>query len=350
MHPQSFHRLAPIIAAVEREAGGWFGVPVDTVTAGRHVERATSDQLLLWVKAGARTEGVAVRVWRVSTETIQERRRVEERVRREFQATTESWRAFAAHESVGCVRPLGYFPEHLAIATEVAPGQHLSELLQRVLLPFAPKADRLLFDRVCHRLADWLRQFHERGRGETMCDQAALTEYVDARLRRLVDNPFSGFTEADRVRVLLVTAWLTARLQPADLAEVAIHDDLTPDKIVVSDHKLTVLDCGVTRRGLAYHDLARLHMHIGLFASDHHYSASLIRDAQRRLVRAFDPTLDPQNPALCVAQLVNVVDHYFTLSAQRSSVTALHDWRTMRRHRAWLRRLEGAAHAGGAAQ
>jgi hypothetical protein len=350
MHPQSFHRLAPIIAAVEREASGWFGLPVDAVTPGQHIERPSSDLLLLWVKAGARTEGVSVRVWRVGTETIQERRRVEERVRREFLATTESWRAFAANESVGCVRPLGYFPEHLAIATEVAPGRQLSELLQRVLLPFASKADRVLFDRVCHRLADWLRQFHERGRGETQSDAAALTEYVDSRLRRLVGNPFSGFTEADRVRVLLVTAWLTARLQPEDLSEVLIHDDLTPDKVVVSDHKLTMLDCGGTRRGLAHHDLAKLHMHVGLFASDHQYSASLIRDAQRRLLRAFDPELDSQKPAFRAAQLLNVVDHYFTLSGNRTSVTALHDWRTMRRHRAWLRRLEGAAHAGALGQ
>ena len=350
MHPHSFHRLAPIIAAVTREAGAWFGVPVDAVTPGPHVERAASDSLLLWVKTAARTEGVSIRVWRVNTETIHERRRVEERVRREFQATTEAWRAFAGSESVGCVRPLGYFPEHLAIATEVAPGRQLSELLQRVLLPFASKPDRLLFDRVCQRLADWLRRFQASGGAGTTCDPADLNEYVDSRLRRMVSNPFSGFTEADRVRVLLVTAWLTARLRPEELVEVPLHDDLTLDKVVGSDERLTVLECGGMRRGLAYQDLARLHMYVGLFASDHQYSASLIRDAQRRLLRAFDPQLDAAGPAFRVAQLVNVVEHYFTLSAQRSSGTTLHDWRTMRRHRAWLRRLESGVHATGASR
>ena len=55
-------------------------------------------------------------------------------------------------------------------------------------------------------------------------------------------------------------------------------------------------------------------MHVGLFASDHRYSASLIREVQRRLLHAFDPELDAQRPAFRVAQLVNVVNHYVALS------------------------------------
>ena len=144
MHPQSFHRLAPVISAIEREAAGWFGGPIDAVTPEHHLERTTSDVLLLRVRTRTRTAGVSVRVWRVLNERPQDRQRVEERVRREFQVTMDCWHAFRGTAAVGCVRPLAYFPEHLAIATEEAPGRPLSELLERVLLPFASKADRAL--------------------------------------------------------------------------------------------------------------------------------------------------------------------------------------------------------------
>lgn len=351
LHPLSLHRLAPIIAAVEREASGWFGVPVDAVTPEQHVQQASSEHLLLRVRTRTRTAGVSVRVWRVMSERPQERRRVEERVRREFQATMNCWRAFVGMNTVGCVRPLGYFPEHLAIATEEAPGRPLAELLERVLLPFASRGDRAMLDRACRGVADWLRQFHRMGNDETISDAATLTDYVDVRLRRLVANPMAGFTEADRVRVLLVAAWLIARLQPGDFAELPIHGELSPAKISLDDTHLTVLDCNLGRRGLLLHDLASIYMHIGLFASDNRYSASLIREVQRRFLTAFDSTLDAHRPALRVALLVNVVNHYSSLAAQRTaSIAALSDWRVMRRHRAWLRRLESVAHGAAAAR
>jgi len=350
MHPQSLHRIAPIISAVEREAATWFGAPVDAVIPEHHVERTSSDVWLLRIKTRTRTAGVNVRMWRVSDERPQERSKVEERVRREFQVTMECWRGFNGVTGAGCVRPLAYFPEHLAIATEEACGQPFSALLERVLLPFASKGDRALLDRACHGLGVWLRQFQQLADSE-VCEPAALTEYIDGRLRRLVANPMAGFTEADRVRVLLVAAWLIARLQPDDFVELPIHGELSPAKITLDDTNLTVLDCTLGRRGLRLHDLASIYMHIGLFAADNRYSAALIRDVQRRVLMAFDSTLDGHRPALRVALLVNVVNHYSSLAAQRTaSVAALSDWRVMRRHRAWLRRLESVAHGAAAAR
>lgn len=351
MHPQSLHRLGPIIAAIEREAASWFGGPVDAVTPEQLVERPSSDQLLVRVRMRTRTAGVSVRVWRVMNERPQDRRKVEERVRREFQVTLECWHAFNGAGSIGCVRPLAYFPEHLAIATEEAPGQPLSELLERVLLPFAPKADRQLLDHSCHGLAAWLRQFHQVGGGETSADPAALTEYIDTRLRRLVANPMSGFTAADRLRVLLVTAWLVGRLHAHELVEVPIHGELRPANIIVDPARLTVLECTSGRRGLVLHDLASVYMHVGLFASDHRYSSALIRDVQKKLLHAFDETLDLQRPVMRVALLVNIVNHYALLAARHTpSIATLADWRLMRRHRSWLRRLESGAHASGVAR
>ena len=196
-----------------------------------------------------------------------------------------------------------------------------------------------------------MRQFQRLDDRQTSADPAALTEYIDARLRRLVANPMAGFTAADRLRVLLVTAWLVGRLQPQDLVEVPIHGDLSPSKITVDSSQLTVLECTSGRRGLALHDLASIQMHIGLFASDHRYSSALIREVQRKFLHAFDSTLDLQRPALRVALLLNVVNHYSLLAAQRTaSVAALSDWRTMRRHRSWLRRLEQRRPRGGSVQ
>jgi hypothetical protein len=287
----------------------------------------------------------------VLNERPQERRRVEERVRREFQVTLDCFQAFSGVATAGCVRPLAYFPEHLAIATEEASGRPLSDLLERVLLPFASRSDRLALERSCHALADWLRRFQGLGNGETAVLSAELTEYIDARLRRLVANPMSGFTAADRLRALLVTAWLIGRLQPHELVEVPIHGELSPAKIALDDRQLTVLDCTSGRRGLALHDLASVYMHVGLHGADHRYSAALIRDVQRRFLQAFDPALDVQRPAFRVALLINVVNHYALLAAQRaSSVAALSDWKVMRRHRSWLRRLESVAHSEVAAR
>ena len=351
MHPQSFHRLAPVISAVEREAPAWFGDSIDAVVAEQHVERSSSDVVLLRVRTRTRTAGVSLRIWRVADERPHVRRGVEERVRREFQVTMDCWQAFNGTGPVGCVRPLAYFPEHLAIATEEAPGRPLSELFERVLMPFASKADRLLLDRACHGLADWLRQFQRLGGGDTSAEPKALTEYIDARLRRLVANPIAGFTAADRLRVLLVTAWLVGRLQSEDLVEVPIHGELVPTSVTIDPAKLTVLDCASGRRGLMLHDLATIYMHIGLFAADHRYSAALIRDVQRRFLQTFDGTLDAQRPAFQVALLLNVVTHYSLVAAQRAPrVGPLSDWRAIRRHRTWLRRLESGVHAGAASR
>lgn len=350
MHPQAFHRLAPVISAVEREAAGWFGAPVDTVTPEQHVERASSDLLMLRVRTRTLTVGVALRVWRVSGERPQERRQVEERVRREYRATRDRWQAFQGNELAGCVRPLAYFPDHLAIATEVAAGQPLASLLERVLLPFASRSDRLLLDRACRGAGEWLRQY-QRSEERGLCDKTELREYIEGRLRRLVANPMAGFTEADRVHVLFVTAWLLGQLQGEELVEVPVHGDFSPEKLMIGDSQLVLMNAESARRGLEFHDVANLYMRLGLYACDRRYSAALIRDVQRKFLRAFEP-LDPQHPRFSLALLVNVLNHYVALGAQRhASVTTINDWTAMRRHRSWLRRLDPvrpSATAGGA--
>ena len=151
--------------------------------------------------------------------------------------------------------------------------------------------------------------------------------------------------------MLLATAWMVGRLQTHELVEVPIHGELNPANIIVDPGRLTVLECTSGRRGLSLHDLASVYMHVGLFGSDHRYSTALIREVQKKLLHTFDDTLDPQRPALRVALLVNVVNHYVLLAARHTpSVAKLSDWRMMRRHRSWLRRLEGMAHASGVAR
>ena len=341
MHPQSFHRLAPVLAAVEREAAAWFGAAIEAVVAEQHLERGSSDLVRLRVQTRARTAGVAVRLWKVMPETAHERRRIEERVRREFRITLDRWRAFQGNEVAGCVRPLAYFPDHLAIATEEPVGQTLASLLDRVLLPFASRPDRALLDRACRGAGEWLRQF-QRHEEAGQCDRAELREYIDARLRRLAANPMTGFTDADRVRVLFVTAWLLGQLAAEELVDVPVHGDCSPEKMMIGDSHVVLVDAASARRGLEFHDIANLYMRIGLYACDRRYSVALIRDVQRKFLRAFDP-VDVHDPRFSLALLINVVNHYTALGAQRhASVTTMNDWATMRRHRSWLRRFDPA--------
>jgi hypothetical protein len=210
-----------------------------------------------------------------------------------------------------------------------------------VLLPFSTRPDRALLDRACRGAGEWLRQF-QRHEEAGLSDRGELREYIDGRLRRLVANPMTGFTEADRVRVLFVTAWLLGQLPSEELVEVPVHGDCAPEKVMIGDSHVVLEDAARARRGLQFHDIANLYKRIGLYACDRRYSVALIRDVQRKFLRAFDP-VDVQDPRFSLALLINVVNHYTALGAQRhASVTTINDWATMRRHRSGLRRFDPA--------
>lgn len=259
------------------------------------------------------------------------------RVARDFETTRRIYDAMSHHETLGAVRPIVCYPEHLATVTEQTEGPTLLAHLERYARWWPARSTLDDLAGTLSNVGRWVSAFQAIDDLGTRVSIAALRSYVDLRLERLVRQVPSRFTEEYRRRVGDHIDRLGSEVPPGDLREVLVHADLAPANVLISDARVVVLDFAMSNRGSMFHDLSRLFVQLDLLRMKPQFRPGVIRHLQRALLHGFDPALAPDRPLFRLSLLVHRINHFGTLSLGREAFPAsVYNWNVRRAHRRWI--------------
>ena len=265
-----------------------------------------------------------------------ERERMGQRVAHEFEVTKLVYDAMHLQPDVGVVRPVACYPEHLVIATEQIAGVTMLDYVIGHASWFG-RRDSGELATVMANTGRWLRAFQSSDPGGGTVTLEWFRDYVDIRLRRLVDRSGGRFRELDRQQTLDHINRLWPQIGANHLNEVAIHADLALTNVLVAGRRIVVLDFAMAKRGGPLHDLTRLYVQIEMLGMKPQLRRAVVRDAQAALLTGFDSSLTRDSPAVRLYVLLHRINHYGSLILKPSSFpTSWYNALVARQHRRWL--------------
>jgi hypothetical protein len=274
---------------------------------------------------------------RVPGETGLEETRL--RLRHDVEVTRHVFEAMGSTDDLRAVEPLACYEEALGIVTNEAPGLPLDVVVGRAARWPARPGDLESLENTFARIGRWIAAFQQVAPEPTpsRLDLDATREYIDIRLKRLVDLAGAGFEEADRRAVLAYFDARAAHVQSIDRLAVPVHGDITPSNIIVQSQSVTVLDFAMTARGSKYLDLARLYSQLEFYTAKPQYRPHVIARLQRALLSGFDPSLLTDNPLFELCALQHVVCHFLSHARRPGTFPiSLYSRHLCRLHRRWL--------------
>jgi hypothetical protein len=262
---------------------------------------------------------------------------LQKRVVQDYATTCEVHTFMSQWPALGAVRPVACFEDALTIVTEQVDGETLLDRLQTGAVWFPSEARLATLEAALAGVGRWLRHYQGfrptglRHSGPELCD------YVDVRLRRLVERRVVAAGERDDILGHLQR--LTALVRPEDWQDVAIHADLAPANVLVSHGRVVLLDFAMATRGTRLHDISRLHMQLDLLRAKPQFRPRVIARLQTALLGGYEPGLTSAHPLFRMLSMLHHVNHLGTLSFRGESALArLVSARAIGIHRRWIRR------------
>ena len=329
-------RFAPVIARLEAEAADRFGAATVRVTPVGFEERPFS-WLVRAAVSGAGGDGGAGHVFIKIFKPKEPGSGVDLRARvvQDFTTTSEIHAFMQQWTGLGAVRPVACYDDALTIVTEEAAGVTLLDALRAGAAWFPGRARMNALAGTLEAVGRWLHRFQGFRPGGGHVTVESLRDYVDTRLKRMVDRDV--MPAAQREQMLSHLESLGRLVTSGDLEEVAVHADLAPANILVSDRGIVVLDFAMTGRGTALHDITRLHMQLDLLRAKPHFRRPVIAALQEALLRGFDPGLSSRRPLFRLLSMLHHVNHLGTLALRREAFPGrLVSGRAIGMHRRWI--------------
>ena len=257
------------------------------------------------------------------------------RVRQDFATTCAIHSFMVPWPELGAVKPIACYDDALAIVTEEAAGTTLLARLQQEASWFPSAARVEALARALETVGRWLKCFQGFQPASNVVSIESLRDYIDIRLKRMVDRHV--IVPELRAQILAHLEALGRLVSPADLQEVAVHADLAPANILVSDRSVVVLDFAMTGRGTAMQDLSRLYMQVDLLRAKPQFRRRVVAALGTALLRGFDGTLSPRHPLFRTASMLHHVNHLGTLTSRREPLPGrLLSARVIGMHRRWI--------------
>jgi aminoglycoside phosphotransferase (APT) family kinase protein len=197
--------------------------------------------------------------------------------------------------------------------------------------------------RDCERIGAWLRAFQSATPVDHLEDLLATREYIDVRLKRLVDNTRARFSSEDRLAVLRAVDLCAAAVTPQERRSVAAHADFAMGNILIDGSRVTVLDFAMGANGLRLHDLSHLYMQLDLLAMKPYFRRQTVSALQRALLAGYGDADAHADPLFRILLTQHRACHYLGLAERPgAALEGLYNARLARAHLAQLRRFATA--------
>jgi aminoglycoside phosphotransferase (APT) family kinase protein len=327
------------------ESDTYFGGPVSIRAAGE-LRRPFSTILRVRVRREDADEGNSltafIKVLKPRAESAEQVASMRRNVVREFEVMSQVQSAVAGVAGLRAVHPIACFPEDLAIVTQQAEGQTLSGLLPRMSRGWPADHTVARLRRVFEGVSGWLHAVQSRIAVEDPAPYASSDwhrDYLDRRFAQIQAQPIFGLTRLGRKALEAYRDRLLQQIDERDFRPAWIHADFCPENIVVDDRAdtITVLDFTMAKSGVIYHDLAHLHMQLGVMTVKPWFRRGTITRLQDALLESFEPGLRPDRPLFALASLEHVICHLLSLgTGGDGALSSFYESRVRRRHVEWL--------------
>lgn len=213
----------------------------------------------------------------------------------------------------GTVIPLNLYPQIPALATfEASPGT-LREHYQRSLRHRWRRCSIGELTQEITHCGLWLRGFqNETAAGSGAFDVQALLDYVEIRLRALVEDTTVDFSQqlADLIRQRLTS--IGRRITAASHKICGRHNDFASHNILVQNGRVWVIDFSMYDTGSSAFDPAYFWMDLELLKYDPSYSKSVITLLQDRFLHAYGG-IRPEDAAFQLVRCQYLLNRILTL-------------------------------------
>jgi hypothetical protein len=329
--------FAPLLTALAAGSQQYFGDTHAILEPVARLDRPFSNLLRLRVTAGGREWHAFLKVFKPQRFTPEELAKLRSYAECEFSATKSLYDAIDTRSGLTALRPVALFVEDMAIVTEEVAGTGFDRVLRDALWGRQTVAP---IDVVAERIGAWVRTYQRviEVEGELSLDERR--EYLDLRLRKLMDAEV--LTATQRAMVLEYFDQIAAEIGSRPLHLVAIHADLCPTNILVGpDGGVTVLDFAMAKSGTRFHDLAHLYMHLKFMRWHPRLKPAIVNAAQEALLRGYDPAVSADDPMFRLMLLQHLVCHVaFLRERQTGALEPAYRW-FLRRHWARCARVLG---------
>ncbi len=260
-----------------------------------------------------------------------------DRIARDFEATRRAYQHMLPRSDLGAVPPIACYPDLLAIATEQVEGPTLLDYLL-THASWWPGAD--VMKRLCgvlERVGRWVAVYQDAGQASGSVSPAAIREYIDHRLTRLVRETNGRYAEDLRARLLRHVDDLSSQVPSAEWTDVATHSDLALGNILISGSRVVVLDFAMAKRGTRLHDLTRVFVQLDMLCLKPHLRTRVVKQLQSALVRGFDPAVAASAPLFRLLVLLHRINHLTGVALGRTALPeSLYNRLVCRRHERWI--------------
>ena len=334
--PQAFE---PVLTKLRLEAAEQFGSADAQLLPVAFEERPYSYLLRVKVStpvAGQEDSHIFIKIFKPKPhDGGVEKMRV--RVAHDFATTRRIYEAMSGWPDLSAIRPIVCYINELAIVTEEAQGTTLLAHLQAHAAWFPAAETVRALEGTMAQVGRWVRAFQSIDPAPQRVPVGTLLEYVDVRLKRMVDR--GVFTARDRQRVLDHLDALGSEIAPTDLQEVIAHADLAPGNILISGRRVVVLDFAMANRASTLHDISRLFLQLDLLRAKPQFRPPVVRALQRALLQGFDLSLTADRPLFRFLLMLHRVNHLGTLTMGHERFPASAFSSHIRRlHRRWIDR------------
>lgn len=326
--------FAPVLARLRGEAAALTGWPAPRVVPVAVEARPFSNVARLGVATG---DGPPTLYWfakvQIPKDIPDAVEHMRARVRHEFDTTRKVEAALKQHPTLVTLQPVACYPELFAIVTQEVRGVTLLDYLACRVRWWDDGTALAEAEAAAGRTGEWLRAFQAIDPGDEAFVPAALREYVDLRLQRLVSSGRSPITASVRAQILHHIDALAAVTAPGEWRSVMRHADLAPGNVIVTAQGVAVLDFAMTSRGTRLHDLTRLSLQIDLLHGKPQFRRTALARVRAALHAGFDPAITESEPLFRLLTLLHRVNHLGTLTLGSTRGAArLYGWRLRRIH------------------
>lgn len=329
-----------VLAALRGRSLELFGVREATFETLLRVARPYSEVRRVRVAGAVRSPLIYVKVFRPRTSGPDEVAFMQRRVAGDFAATKRAHDAFSSAHELAVPRPVAAFPDLLALVTEEAAGVPLADALERQLRFTTALARLQSLMRAMHRVGQWIDLFQRAEGTRGQLDWPEVCEYIDIRLRRIVTHSRSPISAADRTDILAALDRCWDGVPDSERRQVAVHGDLALGNVLVADSCVTVLDLAMVGTGSIYHDLAHMHMQLGLLQVKPMFRPRAVRMLQDALLQGYSNDVSAERPLFQVMLCQHVACHLSGLLFRPASPLArIYNGWVARRHGRWLRQF-----------
>ncbi len=217
---------------------------------------------------------------------------------------------FADSQQYQVVRPTMVIPEKYLFVTEESKGENLFNLILKNAKWMPSSANMDMLCKHLRNVGGWL------GYKKTIMTDPAdrynlmdLKEYMDVRLKILLETPTIGIDEVYRKRILDFVDESVEQIPNSDLLMSTSHSDFNPGNILVNDATVTVLDFGRLVKECFLLDASKLHFQLWLLTLKPIYRPGTIRHLQSALWEGFgDPGIE-QRMIFRLIMIRNILTH-----------------------------------------